>query len=87
MSEAKQKKVTMKETFKEQVIYIGPDIPSAKQYTVFNNGLPEALKEKMIEKPFFSSLIVPVTKLAEAIKELEREGSALSILYKKASEK
>ncbi len=32
-------------------VYIGPDIPGAKQYTVFNNGLPESLKKKTERKP------------------------------------
>ncbi len=65
-------------------VYIGPDIPGAKQYTVFNNGLPESLKEKAKEKPFFNSLIIPVGKLAQASMELNTEGSTLNILFKKA---
>ena len=71
----------------ETVIYIGPDIPGAKQYTTYNAGLPDALKEKIKEHPFFNSLVVPVTKLAKANAEMAREGSALSILYRKASGK
>lgn len=69
------------------VIYIGPDIPGAKQYTTYNAGLPDALKEKIKEHPFFKSLVIPVEKLAQASAELAREGSALSILYRKASGK
>ena len=69
------------------VAYIGPDIPGAKQYTIYNAGLPDALKEKIKEHPFFNSLVVPVTKLAGASAELAKEGSALSILYRKASGK
>ena len=65
-------------------VYIGPDIPGAKQYTVFNNGLPESLKKKTGRKPFFNSLIIPVKKLAQAGRELDPEGSALNILFKKA---
>ena len=71
----------------EIVVYIGPDIPGAKQYTTYNAGLPDALKEKIKEHPFFNSLAVPVEKLAKASAELEKEGSALSILYRKASGK
>ena len=65
-------------------VYIGPDRPGAKQYTVFNNGLPESLKKKTGRKPFFNSLIIPVKKLAQAGRELDTEGSALNILFKKA---
>lgn len=68
----------------EPRIYIGPGIPGAKQYTVFNNGLPKSLKEKAKEKPFLNSLIIPVGKLAQANRELDTEGSALNILFNKA---
>ena len=71
----------------ETGVYIGPDIPGAKQYTTYNAGLPDALKEKIKEHPFFNSLVVPVEKLAKASAELAKEGSALSILYRKASGK
>ena len=71
----------------ETVVYIGPDIPGAKQYTTYNAGLPDALKEKIKEHPFFNSFVVPVEKLATANAELAKEGSALSILYRKASGK
>lgn len=81
------KKPAIKETRQGSMVYVGPDIPGAKQYTVFNNGLPDALKEKIKEHPFFDSLVIPVEKLAKASAELVREGSALSILYQKASKK
>lgn len=71
----------------ETVVYIGPDIPGAKQYTTYNAGLPDALKEQITEYRIFESLVVPVEKLATASAELKKEGSALSVLYQKASEK
>ncbi|MDE6925406.1 MAG: hypothetical protein K2O97_05665 [Acetatifactor sp.] len=78
------KKMARKEKTQEPVVYIGPDIPDVKQYTVFNNGLPAVLAQRIVEKPFFNSLIVPVTRLAQANAELARKGSALEVLYKKA---
>ena len=66
-------------------VYTGPDMPGAKQYTVFNNGLPESLKEKLAEKPYFQSFIIPAEKLAQASSELGKEGSALNVLFKKAA--
>lgn len=69
----------------ETVVYIGPDIPGAKQYTTYNAGLPDALKEKIVEHRVFESLVVPVERLAKASAELAKEGSALNILYQKAS--
>lgn len=71
----------------EIVVYIGPDIPGAKQYTTFNNGLPEALKEKISEQPYFRSFVIPVAGLAQANVELAREGSALNVLFCRASGK
>lgn len=70
----------------EILIYIGPDFPGVKQYTTYNAGLPDALKEKIEEHPFFNSLVVPVSKLAQASAELAQKGSALNIFYRKASE-
>lgn len=69
------------------VVYIGPDIPGAKQYTTYNAGLPDALKEKIKEHPFFNSLVIPVEGLAKANAELAKEGSALNVLYRRASGK
>ena len=92
MSEATEKKQTPKKAAAKEpekqagiVVYIGPDIPGAKQYTTYNAGLPDALKEKIKEHPFFNSFVVPVEKLAKASAELAKEGSALNILYQKAS--
>ena len=68
------------------MVYIGPDIPGAKQYTTYNNGLPDVLKDRVKTQSFFSSLIVPVERLAQASAELAREGSALSVFFKRAAE-
>ncbi len=88
MSEEKKQTGKIKaELDAEIVVYIGPDIPGVKQYTTYNAGLPDALKEKIKEHPFFNSFVVPVEKLARASAELERDGSALSVLYRKASGK
>ena len=93
MSEAAEKKQTPKKAAAKApekqpgiVVYIGPDIPGAKQYTTYNNGLPDALKDRAKAQPFFSSLIVPVERLAQANAELAKEGSALSVFFKRAAE-
>lgn len=91
MSEAAEKKQMPKKAAAKApekqpgiVVYIGPDIPGAKQYTTYNNGLSDVLKEKIIEHRVFESLVVPVEQLAKASVELAKEGSALNILYRKA---
>lgn len=69
------------------VVYIGPTFPGiAKQNTIYNNGIPAGLARKAKEKPVVASLIVPVSQFAAASAELVKDGSALSILYKKAKE-
>lgn len=94
MSEAAEKKQTPKKAAAKEpekqagiVVYIGPDIPGAKQYTTYNNGLPDALKDRVKTQPFFNSLIVPVERLAQASAELAKEGSALSVFFKRAADR
>ena len=90
MSDVDKKQTAKKSGVKEaeqkqgSLVYIGPDIPGAKQYTVFNNGLPDVLKEKIKKYPFFNSLVIPVERLAKANAELAKRGSALSTLFQKA---
>ena len=93
MSEAAEKKQTPRKAAAKApekqagiVVYIGPDSPGAKQYTTYNNGLPDALKDRVKTQPFFNSLIVPVERLAQASAELAKEGSALSVFFKRAAE-
>ena len=59
----------------EIVVYIGPDIPGAKQYTTYNAGLPDALKEKIVEHRVFESLVVPVERLARQAQSWRRKGA------------
>lgn len=70
----------------ETVVYIGPDIPGAKQYTTYNAGLPDALKAQIIDYRIFEFFVIPVDKLATAMAELTKEGSALNTFYQKANE-
>lgn len=71
---------------KKTVVYVGPDLPGIKRYTIFNNGLPETLKKRIKEKAVFKELIVPVERLAEVNAEFEKPGSAFNMLYQKACE-
>ena len=86
--EAASKAAPNKKGQKGTVVYVGPDIPGiAKRYAVYNNGLPEALNEFVKDKPVYQQLIVPVRRLPQVSAELEKEGSAMSALYRKACEK
>ena len=69
----------------QTVMYIGPSIPHVVQAsTVFKDGvLPEALKKCVEEKPYMKKLLVPITELPAAMKELHGGKSALSTIYRR----
>lgn len=69
------------------VAYCGPTIKGiAPQYTVFVDGLPDKLKEKVEQVPLLKALIVPLDKLAEMRVKIEQDGTRENILYKKATD-
>ena len=69
------------------VAYCGPTVKGiAPQYTIFVDGLPEKLKEKVEQVPLLNALIVPLNKLAEMRVKIEQDGTRENILYKKATD-
>ena len=69
------------------VAYCGPTVKGiAPQYTVFVDGLPEKLKEKVEQVPLLNALIVPLDKLAETRVKIDQEGTRENILYNKATD-
>lgn len=60
---------------KEQLIYIGPNLPGGRlsRFTVFRGGIPLYLKDLL---PKISKLIVPVAALSEALARVEKAGTA-----------
>lgn len=69
------------------VAYCGPTVKGiAPQYTVFVDGLPEKLKEKVEQVPLLNALIVPLDKLAETRVKIDQEGARENILYNKAAD-
>ncbi len=88
MEEAKKgskgKPDVSREEKKETVMYIGPSIKNVVSTgTLYRNGLPEALKKEMEKQPVIKSLIVPVSGLARAQRQLATPGSALAVIYGK----
>ena len=68
----------------ETQVYIGPDIRNvAKKNTFLTNGLTEGIKGLLEEIPRTADLIVPLSKLTEALQELKEKDSprALSFRY------
>lgn len=82
---APAKTIKAKEKQPEAVAYCGPAIKGiAAQGTIFVNGLPDKLTEKIAEFPALKGLIVPRSKFAETRARVEKEGTAENILFKKA---
>lgn len=88
--EITEKKITTAKpaTKKESQMYIGPNIIGVViKGTVFNEGLPDVLQEKITETPYLKRLIIPLSRLAEATNELNKEQSSLKIIYEKVNER
>lgn len=82
---APAKTTAVQEKKPETVVYCGPTIKGiAAQGTVFVNGLPDKLTEKVADFPVLKGLIVPRSRFAETRARVEKEGTAENILFKKA---
>lgn len=69
------------------VVYCGPSVRNvARQYTVYNGGIPDVLKQFIMEHPAAKGLLVSVDRFAQVRIELETKGTAKSILFKKVLE-
>lgn len=68
-------------------VYCGPSVRGvARQYTTYQGGIPDPLKEFIKEHPAARGLIVPASKFAIVRKRLETRGTAESIIYKKVKD-
>lgn len=65
------------------VVYCGPPIRGvAKQFTAYNNGLPEGLKAATEKNKILAALIVPMEDLPEAMRQLRQRSGRIYTLYK-----
>ena len=65
------------------VVYCGPPIKGvAKQFTAYNNGIPEGLKAATEKNKVLTALIVPLEDLPEAMRQLRQESGRIHTLYK-----
>lgn len=76
-------KAAAKSGTKETVMYIGPNVSGvAVKGTLYKNGkIPKKLKKKIEEIPVLSSLLIPVSKLTQATKDLRDPKSEISTCY------
>ena len=65
------------------VVYCGPSIKGvARQYTAYNNGIPEGLKQAAEKNKILAALIVPLEDLPEALRQLRQKSGRIYTLYK-----
>lgn len=65
------------------VVYCGPSIKGvARQYTAYNNGIPEGLKQEAEKNKILAALIVPLEDLPEAMRQLRQRSGRIYTLYK-----
>ena len=68
-------------------VYCGPSVRNvARQYTVYNGGIPDVLKKFIMEHPAAKGLLVSVERFAQVRIKLETKGTAESILFNKVLE-
>ena len=72
---------------REQLIYIGPNVPGGmlQRYQVFRGGKPEHLKDLFEKCPELQGLFVQVTDLAVAEKALGEAGTVENTLYRETA--
>ena len=65
------------------VVYCGPSIKGvARQFTAYNNGIQEGLKQAAEKNKILAALIVPLEDLPEAMRQLRQKSGRIYTLYK-----
>lgn len=68
-------------------VYCGPSVRGvAQQYTVYNGGVPDVMKQFVSEHPAAKGLLVSVNRFVKVRTKLETQGTAESILFNKLRE-
>ena len=65
------------------VVYCGPSIKGvARQFTAYNNGIPEGLKAATEKNKVLAAMIVPLEELPEAMRQLRQKSGRIYTQYK-----
>lgn len=73
-------------TNNEQVMYIGPTLRGvAKSGAVFSDGIPKKLEKLAAKKPIIKNLIVPISGIVQAKKDVDTEGTVAAVAYDRIS--
>ena len=74
-------------TNNEQVMYIGPTLRGvAKSGAVFSGGIPKKLEKLAAKKPIIKNLIVPISGIVQAKKDVDTEGTGFRRFLKQILE-
>lgn len=66
-----------------QTVYVGPTIPGVvKTNTIFRNGLPAALLERMEQDGAVKSLVIPLEDWPRVRQDLAAQHGTISRLYR-----
>lgn len=69
------------------LIYCGPSFSGElQQFTVFKNGIPKHLNNKIKECQDIEKMFIPISELAKVKEKLSVEGSRENQIYKKILE-
>ncbi len=73
-------------TNNEQVMYIGPTLRGvAKSGAVFSGGIPKDLEKLAAKKPIINNLLVPLSGIVQATKDVKTEGTVAAVAYERIS--
>ena len=74
---------------KETLVYLGPTITGVVRHSdAFSEGiLPERAQKCVADFPMMERLFVKISEMPEAVKELRKEQSVLSTIYKQTVNK
>lgn len=66
------------EAVQETKMYIGPTFAGVAYASVYKNGVPAPLQEKVEKYPVFAELLIPLNKVVAAKVAMEDGNSAIS---------
>lgn len=87
VSKSENDVVVIENTKKITVVYVGPTIAGVvKQNTFFNNGIPSILRTTIDEYPALGGLLIPISRLPKALKDITNNQGALHIIFENAKQ-
>ena len=67
-----------------KVVYVGPTIPGVATRNTTYEEIPDSIQEAAVSAPYLASLCVPISGLADALKQIANKTGAIYAFYKKA---